>query len=247
MSTAVLDIQAEIAREMATIKKAVNAPGGNRISTAGKQFKLPNGTKDPGPMQVVILDFMTHNLMFQGRYDPKNPAPPICFAIGKEIDTMVPSDNSPDKQSEDCAGCPNNQFGSSGNGKACKNTRVLAVVAPNAEEGSPIMTISVAPMGLKDYDKYVGDVARRFQLPPAGVVTEISFDDSVEFEKLVFSVVGPNENLTAHWGRRTEALEILMVEPNLTRTSTAPAKPAVATRPVAATRPAAVRGKTKAA
>ena len=175
-------------------------------------------------MTVVILDFMTHNLMFQGRFNPKNPSPPVCFAIGKEINTMVPSDNSPDKQSDDCTSCPMNQFGSNGNGKACKNTRVLAVVAPNAEEGSPIMTLSVAPMGLKDYDKYVNDVARRFNLPPVGVLTEISFDENADFEKLLFKVVGPNENLKMHWGRKAEALEILSVEPNLTRIA-APASP----------------------
>lgn len=222
--TAVLDIAAEIAKEMALIKKTVSAPGGNRISTRGKEFKLPNGSKDAGPMTVVILDFMTHNLMYTGRFDPKNPSAPVCFAIGKEIGTMVPSANSPDKQSEDCTSCPMNQFGSNGNGKACKNTRVLAVVAPNDEEGSPIMTISVAPMGLKDYDKYVNDTARRFNVPPVGVLTEISFDENTDFEKLLFKVVGPNENLKLHWGRKAEALEILSVEPNLTRV--APATPA---------------------
>lgn len=222
--TAVLDIQAEIAKEMALIKKTVSAPGGNRISTRGKEFKLPNGSKDAGPMTVVILDFMTHNLFYTGRFDPKNPSPPSCFAIGKEIDAMVPSPNSPDKQSEDCPSCPMNQFGSSGNGKACKNTRVLAVVAPNDDDSSPIMTISVPPMSLKDYDKYVNDTARRFSLPPVGVLTEISFDEAADFEKLLFKAVGPNENLKLHWGRKAEAVEILSVEPNLTARE--PAKPA---------------------
>lgn len=216
MSKEILDIQAEIAKELALIKCTV-APTGSRISTRGKQFKLPNGQTDAGPMTVVIVDYVTQNMFYEERYDPKNLAPPSCFAIGKDIAALIPSPNSPEVQSADCASCPMNQFGSSGKAKACKNTRLLAVVSPTDDECSPIMTLSVPPKTLKDFDKYVTDVARRFNLPPVGVVTDISFDEDSEFEKFLFAVVGPNENLKAHWGRKAEALEILTTEPDLSR------------------------------
>ncbi|MGH9890836.1 MAG: hypothetical protein ACREA0_02380 [bacterium] len=234
--TAMLDIQAEIAAEMARLKKTVAAPSGNKISTAGKQFKLPDGVKDPGPMTVVIIDYVTANSFYVGKFDRMNPKPPVCFAVGKEIEALAPVTASPDKQSENCTSCPMNQWGAPGQAKECKNTRLLAIVPPGAEEGSPIMTLSVAPKGLKGFDKYVADVGRQFGLPPTGVLTEISFDETVDFEKLVFRAVGPNENLKLHWGRKAEAMEMLLVEPDFTRG----AQPASPPRGVAA-RPAAIR------
>jgi hypothetical protein len=130
---------------------------------------------------------------------------------------MAPSKNAPLAQATDCQSCPNNQFGSDGNGKACKNSRVLAVLPPDADEDTPMWLLNVSPTALKGFDGYVANVVRVFQTPPIGVVTTVTFDDSVSFAKLVFSDPQPNENIGAHFGRQEEAKALLAVEPDVSQ------------------------------
>lgn len=211
----VLDIRAEIAAARERLRKTVAAPSGINISTAGKQFKSPDGQVVEGPIQVVIIDFITKYMYYPGKFDKTKP--PVCFALAQDIAALVPSENSPERQDDACVNCPRNQFGLKNEAKECKNMRWLAVVAPTPDPESPIMLISVAPRGLKGFDAYVDQVDARFETVPCGVVTEISFDDTVAFEKLCFKAVEPNENLNVHWTRRAEAMKLLMVEPDISR------------------------------
>lgn len=183
--------------------------------TQDKQFLLPDGSKTPGPLELVIVDFTTKNMFYEGAYDPKNISPPACFSIGNDIKTMVPSPNSPVAQSDDCAGCPMNQFGSAGEGKACKNCRVLAVLPPDADESTPLWTLSTSPTANKGFDGFVGNVARIFEMPPVGVVTTVSFDPSQTYAKLMFSDPKPNGNVGVHFARQDEARQMLAVEPDV--------------------------------
>ena len=183
--------------------------------TQDKQFLLPDGTKTPGPLELVIVDFTTKNMFYEGAYDPKNISPPACFAIGNDIKTMAPSKASPAAQSSDCASCPMNQFGSAGDGKACKNCRVLAVLPPDADENTPLWTLSTSPTANKGFDGFVSQVARIFEMPPVGVVTTVSFDTSVTYAKLVFGNPQPNPNVGVHFARQDEAKTMLAVEPDV--------------------------------
>lgn len=142
--TALADF-AEIERQaLAQMQQRIQAPSGNGISIRDKQFKFPDG-RVADSLNVVVLDFVTRNLYYVGRFDPKNPAPPTCFAIGKDLKTLKPSANSADVQNEaGCATCENNTFGSNGAAKACKNTRLLAVLEVGEDYATaPIYTISV--------------------------------------------------------------------------------------------------------
>lgn len=65
--------------------------------------------------------------------------------------------------------------------KACKNSRLLALLPVDADDETPIMVLKVSPTALKAFDSYVASVARSFQLPPLGVVTEIGFDEAVTY------------------------------------------------------------------
>lgn len=194
----------------------VAPPSGNGIRiTQDKHFQLPDGTKTPGPLELVIVDFVTQHRFYESAYDPKNIVPPGCFAIGVNPKDMAPSDSSPNKQSTDCQSCPMNAFGSNGTGKACANNRLLAVLPPDADENTPIWTLSVSPTALKGFDGYVQSVVRAFGMPPIGVVTTVSFDETVTYAKLVFSEPKPNPLLNDMFARQGEAKELLMVEPDV--------------------------------
>lgn len=209
-------LKEQMAGEVAGIADQIGQPGGSKIKLKDKAFHLPNGDVEEGPIDVVIIDFVSKNSFYEGKYDPKNPAPPACFAIGKNIKDMVPSKNSPEPQAKSCAECPMNQFGSDGNGKACKNSRVMAVVGPDdVAADDEILILEASPTAIKRFDAYVGTVAKLFEMPPIGVVTSVSFDPSVDWDSLTFSDPQPNENVGIHFNRRPEAETALFAEPDV--------------------------------
>jgi hypothetical protein len=235
-SGAIVSIQEQLRAQAAALADKTQPAGGNKIRVSAGKFALPDGTETPGPLELVIVDFVTVHKFYEGKFDSKNIVPPGCFAIGTNPRQMTPSDNSPNLQSDSCQGCPMNEFGSSGEGKACKNGRLLAVLPPDADDKTDIWLLEVSPTALKGFDGYVNSVNRLFQMPPVGVVTQVSLDPNVDYAKLVFSDPQPNGNLEVSFGRQGEAQEMLLVEPDVSGYK-APARAAAPSR-AAVKRPA---------
>lgn len=220
-SGGLVDIKAEMAAQVAALAERVGTAGGDKIQLKDKKFILPDGS-ETDTLNVVIVDFVSVNNFYEGAYDAKNISPPACFAIGTVPTQMAPSNNSPVKQSDNCAGCPMNQFGSAGDGKACKNMRRLAVLPPDADADTPLWILDVSPTGLKSFDGYVRSVASKFQVPPIGVVTEVTFASEVSYGSLRFGNPQPNEDMENHWPRRSEAMDRLIQEPDVSGYETKP-------------------------
>lgn len=216
-TTAVANISAEMLAELEALKSKIAAPSGDRIQiTQDKLFKLPNG-ETAESIQCIIVDFVSANFWYETGYQKGEITPPSCFALNAIPTEMAPSPNSPDVQADKCSLCWANQFGSAGKGKACQNTKLLAILPPDADESTPLMILKVSPTGLKPFDSYVGSVARAMQRLPRGVVTEISFDPNVTYASLRFTAVEPateEQMLLAH-SRKAEAMERLLVEPDV--------------------------------
>lgn len=223
-NNSVVSIKDAIKAQVAAIGDRIAPPTGNKIKLAPNAMTLPDGTKTPGPIEVVIVDFVARNMFYENDFDANNIQPPICFAIGPNPSKLVPSPNSPQPQAKSCAECPMNAFGSRGNGKACKNERLLAVLPPDAETDTPLWSASVSPTGIKGFDGYVASVVRTFETPPFGVVTQMGLDDTKTYASLTFSDPVPNENMAVHFARQAEAQQMLNAEPDLT--ARAAAKPA---------------------
>ena len=238
-STAVANIQ-DLLRKQAEANAARIEPGGGKSIRIGqdKTFTLPDGTKTRDPLQLVVVDFVSRNEWYENAYNKDDVTPPNCFAIHPEPKQLAPSANAPDKQSDDCASCPLNQFGSAptGAGKACKNTRVLAVMPPDADDDTEIWTLKVSPTGIKSFDSFVAGVNRAFQLPPVGVVVTVGFSDAATYPSLEFSDPQPNLNVETHFARQDEARDLITREPDVsTFGAEKPAKPvkSVARKPMA--------------
>jgi hypothetical protein len=230
-STSIVSIQEALRAQAAGMSERTAPASGISIRVGqDKTFTLPDGSKTPGPLQLVIVDFVARNEFYEGAYDPNNIAPPVCFAIGTNPLALIPSANAPALQSDSCGTCPMNVFGSAGTGKACKNTRVLAVLPPDGDADTPLWLLKLSPTALKGFDGYVSNIARTFQMPPVGVVTEVSLDPNSTYASLRFGDPIPNPQLAEHFARQDEARELLAREPDLTQRA-APAKPAA--RPVA--------------
>jgi hypothetical protein len=231
-SGSLVDIKELMRKQLEANKDKVGAPSGNMIRISqDKKFTFPDGNTSAEPFEAVVVDFVSRNSFYEGAYDPKELTPPACFAIGSVPTKLVPSENSPVKQCDTCAVCPMNQFGSSGTGKACKNSRVLALLPPDATDTDPIWLLTVSPTALKSFDGFVSSVARQFELPPVGVVVTIGFDEGSTYPSLRFFDPKPNVEAATHLGRIEEAAELLNAEPDVSQYSAPkPPKRAVAPR-----------------
>lgn len=221
---ALANVEAELQKQMEAIQKQIGKPSGNKISVKGKQFKLPDGLTSEGPMEVVILAFVSANKYYGEKYNEKNIKPPICFAVHEEPDALAPDASSPEKQAKSCSECPMNQYGSDGDAKACRNLRLVAVMQPDAKKGDePIYVLEVSPTALREFDGYINSlrVAGRH---PMSVVTSVSFDPTKTHPRLQFKLSGANKNVNLFFARQKEALDIIKSVPDMTPRSAAPAK-----------------------
>lgn len=235
-----VDVKAAIAAQLAAIKDgALGSSGGDQIKcTQDKKFELPNGTVAEDPLDLIIVDFVSANAFYEGAYDPKDIQPPVCYAVNKIIDKMVPTDKSTDCQASNCATCPMNQFGSAGAGKACKNSRVLAVLPADFDDDTPIWVLKVSPTALKNFDRYVASLARNGILPSM-VKTVVDFNPSESYAQLMFTDPQPleDETIARVFARQAEATERLHQLPDFTPR----AQPAKAPARKGAARPGARR------
>lgn len=220
-----VNFQEQLAREASEIAKRIAAPTGDRIRfNSNRSLITPDGNEGE-MLEVVVVDFISTNLFYDGPFDRDSPQPPSCFAIGNEPSMLIPSQNSPVPQSTSCAACPNNQFGSApnGKGKACKNTRLVAVIPVTALDDpsieAPIWIMSVPPTSLKSFDSYVHTLSAKHKTIPLGVVTEITLDQSVTFAAPRFNVVRPltGDEIGVFMPRREEAAQRLVTEPDVSQ------------------------------
>jgi hypothetical protein len=202
----------QLAKESAEIAKRIAAPTGDRIRfNQNRSFITPDGHEGE-TIDVVIADFVSANLFYDRQYDRDNPAPPGCFA-------------------DTCSSCPNNQFGSAANGKgkACKNTRSIAVMPAAAldspDQEAPIWILSVPPTSLKAFDGYVAQLSSKYKTVPVGVITRLTLDPQETYASPRFAVVRPlqGNEFATFMPRREEATTRLMTEPDVSQYTPPPA------------------------
>lgn len=200
----VTNIEAEIAKSIATLKDRVGAPPSNKIATKGKKFTLPSGNASTGPLSVVILDWRWVMAHYPGAFNPSNPQDPDCFAVGinkPESGSLTPHASIEEPHAEDCSTCSKNEWGSdpNGRGKACKNQLRLLVIAPTADAGTEPLTLYVSPTALKNFFAYSSELASVHGLDAIQVVTSIGFDPNETYPKLTFEMGEKHAQLQEMW------------------------------------------------
>lgn len=208
MSNALVDIRAQLRRELEEQKNRVAAPSKNKISTLGKTFTLPDGRSNPGPLNLIVLDWRVSHEYYTGIYDPSKPAIPTCWAKGLTLD-IGPDPTVVEKpKSESCVTCQYNQFGSgpTGKNKACKESRILAVVPPDFTADVMPLTLEVSPTAIRSFDGWVTLLKQR-GIHPIQTVVEIGFRADLHYPSLVFSgwTELPDDKLAEAWALRDKA------------------------------------------
>jgi len=165
-----------------------------RVKHKGEEKTVLNNDGDPVASLTAVLMKASPNiskLYYEKQYAEGDDAAPTCFSL----DGIKPDPASEKKQSETCAVCPHNVWGSrvTDNGnktKACADNRRIAV-APypdidNAGDGP--MLLRVPPASLASLVSFK-EKLDELKLPYQAVVVKIGFDTNLAYPKLVFTPV----------------------------------------------------------
>jgi len=179
-----------------------------RVSFKGKTWAVQHrgethailrndGSGDPvGSIEVVILKASAglSKTYYKGGFVEGSSEAPDCMSNNG----IVPDPQSPMKQAASCAACPMNRWGAdirqdgtAGKGKACKDTKRLAVVPladiKNEVSGGP-MLLRVPAASLQDVATY-GKGVNKLGYHYYGVATRIGFDIKEAYPKLTFAPI----------------------------------------------------------
>lgn len=234
-TTAVAKWDEELARQ------AELAAGMENSTATGQFFGLKSGVLSfndaPLPnneMAVIVLDAVLENVYYEGKYDPDSPQSPMCFAFGRDEKTMAPHQIVIDAGNQQCGasglcnGCEMNEFGTAevGRGKACRNTRRLAMIPAgtlengkfkafdDAEhfESAGIAFMKLPVTSVKGYAAYVKQVAGALKRPPHAIFTKVKVvpDPKSQF-KVTFEPLSqvPDDLLAAVMQRHEEAKSVI--------------------------------------
>lgn len=216
-----IDYSAQLSKRATELSERVQSGTTDRITIKNNtKFETPNGNQGE-TLEVVIVDFIAYNAYYDAAYDPDNISPPACFAMGLSAKTLMPSKNSPSMQvdaGKECKECPHDIFGTAdnGKGKACKNSRLLAMVQMGSFD-SDILTLLVPPASIKFFDQYATALGNKYKLDTAMVHTRLSLDSSKSFASPRFEIVTPlsAEEINQVGPRLEEARKRLMQEPDV--------------------------------
>jgi hypothetical protein len=179
----------------------------NRISLRGSRFRFNKegveiGVSPHTHLDVVVLAANPHvsRVYYAKAFNPDDAGTrPDCYSK----DGRTPEEDSPSKQADACAICPQNVKGSAvssgGKGKACSYKKRL-IVAADGDITGDAYALDVAAMGLFGDDdpsqkkfnlRSLIEALKANGLIVPSVVTRISFDDQSSVPKLLFKPVRP--------------------------------------------------------
>lgn len=160
-----------------------------KIAHQAQMFIMPDDTK-ADKFTGIILHHSPANAWWATEFEQSGGGDlPDCFSL----DAVHPQVTGEGKviQSQTCAACKWNQFGSDGRGKACKNMWRLHILKPG--EVLP-KRITLPPSNLNQIQDYLISL-RDKNLPHELVITEFGLmktksKDGIEFSKITFKPIG---------------------------------------------------------
>lgn len=183
-----------------------SAAGGGFFSIRGAQLTFQGNALPNNEMAVIICDSRIVNEWYDQPFDEKESRSPVCFALGQDDNTIAPHEDAPNPQSDACKECALNKYGTAdvGKGKACKNTRRLALIPagnldkdgnldlyePEYMEQAAFGWMKVPPTSTRGYAAFVDQLKTAFKRPPHAFVTHIKVEgDRKNVVKVSFNAI----------------------------------------------------------
>lgn len=214
---------------------------GQFLSVKAGQMSLAGNPIKGNEVNVVVVKDVYENTYYASDYDADNVGPPACYAFGDDEKTMAPHPQASDPQSERCATCKMNEWGSSTKGKrtgkACQNRRRLALIpagdlSPEGIQKAEVVYFKVPVTSGKFWGAFVKSVASTHRLPPFAVVANVKAESDPKTQvRVSFTLVDrvPQESLGAALARmkeQDEAIRFPYPEAKEEARAAKPAKPA---------------------
>ena len=194
-----------ISREtIAALNKDAAAGAGGasipRISLKQSRFRMIVGGEEVAVLPTFDLDVVVihanpaasktfYAKQWNGSDDREQPD---CFSN----DGIRPHTDAKAPQCATCAQCPHSAWGSKinpqtgGQGKACADSKRVAVVAPSVLATGDLFQLSIPPASLKEWAAYIGQLQQvNPPVPYFAIVTKLAFDTNVSYPKLLFTPV----------------------------------------------------------
>ena len=243
VNTSVVSIRDQLKAQVAAQASKTDS-NAKRVKMDSTTFTLPDGSMFQAPMKAVVLEFNTHHTLYEGVYKKGEISPVICAALGDNPKAMEPYESIAEPQASTCAGCWANEFksanGGNGNGKACKQNRVIALMVEDAngfiDPKGQIFLMATNVTANKVFDAFVKNVAAVYQLPPVGVTVSLGIDSSnPTWNFVTYDNPQPmsDADIAAFMARQSEARSMLNEETAVVAPTPVPVKAA----------PSPVRGK----
>lgn len=236
----------------------IKAGGFPRISIGGSKFSIvESGEKvlltDPNnpdlpvmQLEVAVIGYNPNisKKYYEGEFEDGNDKEPNCSSD----DGIRPDPHIAQPQSQACANCPMNVWGSkiSKQGKqikACSDSKRLAVLLAPDFENESALDLTITPASLKEWANYVRALDSK-GVPVDSVVTKVQFDPQATFPKLIFKFgrfLTPEE--LAVIAKRAKGDDVRLIIMPRTSTATGPVQQAtqnvVPPPPAPAPKPAA--------
>lgn len=177
-----------LAQEAAS--QEANTGGGASITVKAGKLTMSGEEVPNNQLAAIILDAVMLNTYYDQQMDPDDPVPPVCYAFGRDEKVMAPHVDAPDPKSESCEACEMNQWGSAdrGRGKACGNTRRLAMIPAGTLDkdgdftpydlsdlkAAAIVYMRVPPTSISIFANYVKQLSTVLKKPSCLLFTKVS-------------------------------------------------------------------------
>jgi len=134
-------------------------------------------------IEGIMLDHQRVNAWWEEEYARGGRRHPACWSM----DALRPDAMAFPIQSERCAICAQNQYGSRGRGKACKNLRRLLI---KLDASLLPYILTVPPTSLKEIDRYLTALTN-VEIPASAAVTQFTLTAAKNDDGIAYSLLTP--------------------------------------------------------
>ena len=181
------DLRNSLAAKLQDQRNTLPPPSSPRIRPIAKEgFKLPDETVVE-TLEAIVVDVRYINALYLKPFKRGEIETPTCWVVSPDANSMAPDEKSTKPRNDDCETCQFNQFGSKGNGKACKNTIRLALIPPDANEKTVPFIMDLAPTSTTSFLK----VVRGLKVPIQTVIMNFTLDPKEEYVKIITALDSP--------------------------------------------------------
>lgn len=213
MANEIVTVQERLALQLLRQQEAAQSlrSNGSFISFKGANLKI-DGVPIPNNMaDVRVFAIVKERTYYSGEFDADEIQVPACYAL----DSDTPHELAAEPQSDTCADCPHNKWGSSprGRGKACREgARLIVGPAGSAIKTAAMYSAKIPVTSLSAVTAFAARCGQANKLTGEFVTTLSVVEDKKSFFKVHLNIKELNTDLDMEelMAKQDQAYELAM-------------------------------------